>query len=123
MAKAVAKAVAKAKAGPPQPNMPSWSVVWGACAKFNVLWTGEQVVRLKDFLRECGPRMRHKLHHSSKVVRDMKNPPLRWIENRDWGYARTRAEGRMYQGGGPPPYVVRKTSMHAYYNHVLAAGL
>ena len=31
----------------------------------------------------------------------------------DLGY---RAEGRMVQGGGPPPYIVSKTALKAYYD-------
>ena len=128
-AKAAPKAVPKAapraapKAAPQRLSLPSWSVVWGAVAKFSATFTNEQVAKLKDFIIACGPHMKHRITHASRIVDENQEAPLEWSEGTHWGRGVTRGQGRMRQGGGVAPIVVRRSSLEAYHKHLAHGGV
>ena len=83
-AKAAPKAVPKAapraapKAAPQRLSLPSWSVVWGAVAKFRATFTNEHVAKLKDFIIACGSHMKHRITHANRIVDENPEAPLEW---------------------------------------------
>ena len=83
----------------------------------------EQVAKLKDFVTKCGPLMKHKITNVSKIVKENKNDPLRWVQGTHWGYGMTSNHGRSPQGGGIPPIVVRKSSLERYHRHIVQHGV
>ena len=115
--------VAKARVQPSQPARPPqrapvalnpWDIVWNAVTKYTAAWTQEQCAKLKDFLREAG--LRRKVAHATKVIAANRDAPLKWREDVDYG------RGRNPQGGGNPPFVVKRSSLIKYYEHVVRHG-
>lgn len=122
--KAVPKAtVAAPTTAPQRPTLPSWNVAWGAVTKYSASFTDEEVAKLKDFVVACGPLMRRRVPHASRIVAENKDAPLRWVEDVHWGRGVTRGQGRSRQGGGAPPIVVRKSSLEAYHKHLVRFGV
>ena len=91
-----------------------WGMAWGAVDKCTTTWTQEQCAQLKDFLREAG--LRRKVAHATKVITANRHAPLKWREDVDYG------RGRNPQGGGIPPFVVKRSSQNKYYKHVVRHG-
>ena len=78
---------------------------------------------LKDFVEKCGPPMKHRMTHASRIVDENSDAPLTWVEDIHWGRGVTRGQGRSKQGGGAPPIVVRKSSLEAYHKHLMQFGV
>ena len=100
----------------PTPMMRPWADVWLLLEKYDAEWTGEQVVKLKDFYVEVG--LRHKATHASRTIKENKDPPLKWCEGVHYGRAFQRKQGRNAQGGGLRPMMVKRSALKAYYKHL-----
>jgi hypothetical protein len=99
---------------PPPPAKKSWDVVWSALKKYKAPWTDDRVVRLTDFFAEMN--LRSKKNNCDRVVAENKvNWRLYWRKKIDYAKAGTHEEGRMSQGGGRKPYIVKKSSLWHYY--------
>ena len=116
----VAKAAARPARAPPPAKAPAslkipFETVWSHLTKYEVSWANEEVVLLKAFFVEMGPRYKSKVPNCSKIVAQNRGHPLNWRANVHYGRARSKAEVRPSQGGGNPPLIVSKTALKAYY--------
>ena len=120
----VVRAVPKAAAGPPRALPPTraapppkrpFKQVWDALQKYYASWPTEPVVLLKQFFIEMAPRCRTQVANCSRVVTSNRRESLCWRVRSEYGYAQTKAEGRVRQGGAPPPVIVTESALRVYY--------
>ena len=97
------------------PPKPSFASVWANLKKYDASWTADSVVLFKQFFIQLGPRFKTNVTNCSRVVASNRGPPLNWRAGVHYDYAKTKAEGRVNQGGGAPPVIVSKTAVKAYY--------
>ena len=121
----MARAIPKAAASPPralpplraapQPT-PGFNAVWQKLWKYNVDWTTDHVVLLKKFFEEMCPCFKTNVTNCSRVVKESRGASLDWRAAAQYVDAKKREEGRVAQGGGPPPIIVSKTTFKLYYD-------
>jgi hypothetical protein len=118
VAKVLPRAALPARMPPPPPpvaaSLATWASVWPGLPKRTAWWTTEDVVQLKTFLFNVG--LTRLSTHASKVITQNKFNALQWVETHEYG------RGANPQGGAAGPWMVRKSSLKAYYNHLVATG-